>query len=325
MRKIALAALFTAFSLHAQTTSNDTQILSFKGGESTQQMNEIATCVRTIADIRQAAVNPSQKTFAIQGTSAQLALAGWMFVQLDAKTANPPAEFKMEGYDDNIVHIYYLPNTPTVQDFQEVATLVRTIGDIRRVFTYNAARALTVRGSQEQIALTDWIIANLNQKIPGEYKMASGDDNIVRIYYLPNTLTIPDFQNAAVLVRHIAETRRIFTYNSPRAFALRGTADQAALADWLVANLIQKPGAIAQSADYRLPAGDPDGEDQVRLFYVSSANSARELQELANQIRATTLVRRMTIFPPPRVIAIRGTATQIATAQQIVSANKPQP
>ena len=92
MRKIALAALFTAFSLHAQT------------------------------------------------------------------------EYKMEGTDDNIVRVFYLTNTPTVQDFQEVATLVRTIGEIRRVFTYNSPRALVVRGTASQTALADWLVANLNQK-----------------------------------------------------------------------------------------------------------------------------------------------------------------
>ena len=49
---------------------------------------------------------------------------------------------------DDVVRVFYLANTGTVQEFQEVATLVRSIGDIRYTFTYNAPKAAALRGTR---------------------------------------------------------------------------------------------------------------------------------------------------------------------------------
>ena len=49
--------------------------------------------------------------------------------------------------------------------------------------------------------------------------------------------TVQDFQKAATQIREATQIKRIFTYNRPRAFAVRGTADQIAMAERLTQQL----------------------------------------------------------------------------------------
>src|SRR5439155_17833135 len=90
--------------------------------------------------------------------------------------------------------VFQFQHTDTVQKFLEVATLIRTMTDIQRVTTDEGQKTLELRGTSEQLALADWLFNKLDQpQLPEpnnqstaahEYTMASGNDNIVRIFYL---------------------------------------------------------------------------------------------------------------------------------------------
>ena len=67
-------------------------------------------------------------------------------------------EYLIPGSTDDVVSLFYLTDAATVQDFQEAATLVRTIADFRRAFTYNERRAYVVRGTAAQIGLAEWLL-----------------------------------------------------------------------------------------------------------------------------------------------------------------------
>ena len=70
---------------------------------------------------------------------------------------------KRRDYEDEVVKVFYVTNTSSAQEFQEIATAVRTLADIRRVFTYNAQKALIVRGTVDQVALTEKLIHDLDK------------------------------------------------------------------------------------------------------------------------------------------------------------------
>ena len=55
---------------------------------------------------------------------------------------------KHRDYDDEVVKTFYVTNATSAQEFQEIATAMRTVADIRRVFTYNAQKAMIVRGNR---------------------------------------------------------------------------------------------------------------------------------------------------------------------------------
>jgi hypothetical protein len=126
-----------------QTPASDrTFYFAHTGG--TQAMGEVATSVRTIGDISQVSVDESKKSLTVHGTADQLALAEWMFNSLDVVSpavANSAIhEYRTPSGADNVVRLFYLNRGQSTQDFQEFATLFRTIGDVRRVFPTNASK-----------------------------------------------------------------------------------------------------------------------------------------------------------------------------------------
>jgi general secretion pathway protein D len=70
---------------------------------------------------------------------------------------------KRRDYEDDVVKVFYVTNVTSVQEFQEIATTIRTVAEIRRVFTYNAQKALIVRGTADQVALTEKLIHDLDK------------------------------------------------------------------------------------------------------------------------------------------------------------------
>jgi hypothetical protein len=214
--------------------------------DTAQQFMEAATVIRTIADIQQVAADNDQKSVTVHATAGQIAMAEWLFNELDSPAAQPsvPHEYRAPGSSDDVVRVFYVTTAPTVQDFQEAATLVRTISEIRRVFTYNGRKALVVRGTVTQIALAEWLLKRLDPAADvssGEYRMPGNNDDVVQVLHLANTPSVPDFQKAATAIREATQIKRAFTYNAPRAFAVRGTADQIALATRLAQDLDRKP------------------------------------------------------------------------------------
>jgi general secretion pathway protein D len=70
---------------------------------------------------------------------------------------------KRRDYEDNVVRVFYLTNATSVQEFQEIATAIRTVAEIRRVFTYNAQKAMVVRGTLDQVALAEKLVRDLDR------------------------------------------------------------------------------------------------------------------------------------------------------------------
>ena len=343
MRRTAILFVITTVVALGQKPAdgNADRTFQFIHTEGVQNLQEVATAIRTIADIKQASVDTAQKSLAVRGTAAQIGVAEWLWKELDqfpvpaASQDSATHEYRMpEGslgseHGETAVRVFYLPNTRTVQDFQEVATLVRTTAEIRRVFTYNGNRALIMRGTAGQMAHAEWLIGQLGgppstqsvsaapaYRLSKDQSVGDGAD-LVRVFYLPHTATVQAFQEAATLIRTIAEIRRVFTYNTPRALALRGTDDQIALAEWLLQALDQAANAQPDAAprEYR-PSASTD--DVVRVFTLTHAATAQRVQEVATEVRTATGVPHLFIYNPARALALRGTVAQIAQADLLI-------
>lgn len=70
---------------------------------------------------------------------------------------------KRHEYEDEVMKVFYLYNATSIQEIQEIATAVRTLGDIRRVFPLNAQKALIVRATLDQMALTEKLLHDLDK------------------------------------------------------------------------------------------------------------------------------------------------------------------
>jgi len=298
--------------------------------ETEQDLQEFATLVRTVADVPQLTVDSAQKSVSLRGTASQIAIAEFLFTELDRQTVpdSVTQEFRVSNNADDVVHIFFAPHTATVQDFQEVATTVRTIAEIRRVFTCNTPRALAVRGTADQVATTAFLIRELDQPADAkradsrEYQMidpTNHGETAVRVFYLPYTSTVQQFQEVATVTRTIGEVRRIFTYNAPRAMIVRGTADQIAFTGWMVHELGKAVTPGTASSTYQYPGNDRDSENLVRVFYVKDVATVPAFQQLATQIRSQTKMRRVFTYNESKAITLRGTEAQLALAEQMLS------
>src|SRR5271165_3031853 len=115
----AITAL-CAFVAFAQTASTTTQVFTFTHTATVQDFQEVCNLIRTATTIRDASTDNAQKTLTLLGTADQLALAGWLYKALDV--AVPSQDSAVREYRagaDDLVHLYSVNNTASVQEFQE--------------------------------------------------------------------------------------------------------------------------------------------------------------------------------------------------------------
>ena len=224
------------------------RVFHFAHIDTTQGFQEIATTIRALVEIRELSLDIAQRSLTLRGTSDQIALVERLFNQLDssgskqlpAQNQNSSAnEYRMSGSNEDIVRVFYLPPTETVQGLQEIITLLRTVADVRRIFGCTAQRAVPLRGTPDQVALSEWLINQLETPRNGnsttqEYRMPGSSDDVVHVLYLTHTETPRGAQEINILIRSTANVHRTFFYSGSRAIALRGAVDQVAQAEQII-------------------------------------------------------------------------------------------
>ncbi|MBZ5601976.1 MAG: hypothetical protein LAO79_06695 [Acidobacteriia bacterium] len=323
----ALVALTAAAQTNPEAKTAD-RVFRFQNTNTVQSFHEVTTLIRTITEAPRVTMDESEKSLELRGPAEEIALAQWIFDELDRPLSTDPKsiaavhEYTLSGGNENVVRLFYLPNTKTVQMFQEVATLIRTTADIRRVFTYNAPRAMIIRGNGDQVALAAWLVEAIDQSSktgsPAEYHMPADSDprgdTVVHLFHIAHAASIQDFQEIATAIRMIADIRRVFTYNEPRLFVARGSAEQNVLAQWLVQQLDVPGGAGAASYEYQAPNIT---DNMVRVFYLHSP-TVEQFQRTATDVRTKTGIRRLFTCSASRAMTLRGTVDQVAAADRMV-------
>ena len=224
----------------------------------------------------------------------------------------------------DLVRVFYLTHDETPTDTQEIVNLLRATADIQRVFPYHARGAIALRGTPAQIGLAEWLFSQLDKPVDPqtakaaayEFPEPGGGVDAVRVFYLTRGEGRQNTQEIINLIRTTADIQRIFPYTARRAIALRGSAAQIALAEWLFGELDQAAGPQAANAkdayQHSAPSG---GGDSVRLFFFTHNETEEDLQEIVNLIRTTADIQRIFPYAARRAIALRGSAAQIALAE----------
>jgi general secretion pathway protein D len=73
---------------------------------------------------------------------------------------------KRRDYEDNVVKVFYLQNITSVQELNEITTAVRSVTEIRRLYTFNAQNAVIARGTVDQVALVEKLLTDLDKPKP---------------------------------------------------------------------------------------------------------------------------------------------------------------
>jgi hypothetical protein len=131
--------------------------------ETPQQLQEIVTLIRSVADIQRLFVSNARRAVALRATAERVALAAWLVSELDrpvngqtaAQNGSTPHEFRLSNDPLSLARVFYLAGSPSPQEIQKVAEQVRANTGIRRLFVYNALGALAVRGTVGQVATAE--------------------------------------------------------------------------------------------------------------------------------------------------------------------------
>ena len=94
---------------------------------------------------------------------AMLTKTYWKPISANAIFVTDDNVTKRRDYEDEVVKVFYLKNPTSVQEFQEIVTSVRSVTDVRRMFTYNAQNAVMVRDTVDKVALVEKLFQNMDK------------------------------------------------------------------------------------------------------------------------------------------------------------------
>lgn len=87
----------------------------------------------------------------------------WRPVTANTIFVAPNTQTKRKDLDQSVVKTFYLTNAGSQTEFQDIANTLRTIADITRVQPIAAENAIVVRGTPDQVALAEKIVADLDK------------------------------------------------------------------------------------------------------------------------------------------------------------------
>ena len=70
---------------------------------------------------------------------------------------------KRNDYEHQVLKVFYLSNTNTPQELQEIVNAVRAVTELTRLMPYNSQNAIIARGEADRIALAEKIINDLDK------------------------------------------------------------------------------------------------------------------------------------------------------------------
>jgi type II secretory pathway component GspD/PulD (secretin) len=331
MRTVLLfaTAVLSAATISAQPAAPapSGKVIYFTHVDTPQGLQEILNAVRGVGDIQNVTVDPSKKTFTVNGTADQIALAQWLCGELD-KSA-PATAFTKRQYPTGdsrspVVQVFFLARTDTPQALQEAVNASRSVADIQRFFPIFAVRAIAARGTADQVSLAEWVLTEIDSAAQTMQSPVTHDHPVVgmdprsgtlaQVFYPAHTKSPKEVQEMVNITRSVADLQRLFPNTARNVLVIRGTPHQVALADWLLTQM-DKPATQAPASLDFTATGDLQMGNQVRLIFLANPTAS---QDIVNQVRTETKMSRVFYNSSRNAIAMRGTGDQIARAEQLI-------
>jgi hypothetical protein len=322
-----LLGLF-AFAAWGQTSE---KVFYFAHLDTPQAMQEVTNMVRVVSDIRDPMPDLAKRSLTVKGTPDQIAAAAWLTAEMDKPGgATGTRDYPFEDPKAPLMQVVYLSHMDTPQDSQEMVNAVRSVIDIQRCYPMNQQKAIVMRGTAEQVKAADWLLGVLDRPAGGEqsggdaphdYRLPemAGDARsglLVRVVALTHVDTPQALQGVTNATRAMVDIPRLYPIYSRRVLVMRGNDDQMALAGWLLKQF-DGPGDQG-TKEFKMGGA---GGQIVQVAY-TNAGTPQSLQETVSAIRAETKMLRVYPFPLQKAVAMRGTADQLALAQQVIQSRQ---
>jgi hypothetical protein len=129
-------------------------------------LNEMVTSLRVTADIQRIFTCTPQNAIAMRTTAAKAQLAEWLIQQLDVPAdAHPSGErygFAGPGGPGEVVEVAFLKYPRTQAGLNEAVTAIRSVANIRYIFTRSSPQGMVFRGSVDQVQSAERILQEID-------------------------------------------------------------------------------------------------------------------------------------------------------------------
>jgi hypothetical protein len=164
---------------------------------------------------------------------------------------------------DNVTQVLTFSSADTPQAMQEIAYAIRSVAQLPQTSLQTASRSLTVQATPASGAIANWLFQQLDapQAAPPQvsqidtYSALTEASDQLRIFRLAHPAGAQAFQGLANAIRVVPDMSQVFPCFSKMAIAVRGTADQLAVAEWLFKELDQRSPAWADARGTTIPFG----------------------------------------------------------------------
>jgi len=215
-----------------------------------QELQEMLTVLRTVADVQKIFIFSSNHAVVLLGPEWQVAFAEWILDLIDRpnqqKPDSTPHEFTVGGPDyrglGHGARLNFLSNMTSQRQTQEVLTVIRTVGEVQKIFNYGTSHALVLRAGDSDLQRAEWLIQQLDLPAgqtsgPASFTAPAGDD-VTRVFRLRDAAP-QGIQAAVTGIRSELNIKKIFPTTAPATIVVRGTSDQiAATATWMTVHAI---------------------------------------------------------------------------------------
>jgi hypothetical protein len=222
------------------------QVAYLRYVDTPQEIQEVVNAVRSVVDIQRFFPMSQQKAIVMRGLPEQVKAADWLIGLLDRPAGAQPAgtapsDYRLPEADWTarsglVVRVAPLTHLDTPQAVQEVTNVTRSMADIQRCFPVYSRRLLVMRGDDDQMALVDWLLKQLDGPAgqgTKEFKMGGAGGQMVQVAFV-NAATPQSLQETVNTIRTDTKMQRVYPFQTQKAVAMRGTADQLAQAQQVI-------------------------------------------------------------------------------------------
>ena len=319
MGKFLMAVCFASIAFG----QNADRVFHLTNATAVMSLQDIATTLRSVAQIQQVSVDSAAAMLTVKGTPDQIALADWLIPKLDVPAASnaAPLEYRVSGNSEDVMAVCGLVHTISIRGAEEIVTTVRTVVNIQKIFLVAAPAILTLRGNADQIALAESLVSELDQTPQPRqnatvHELKLSDDTVV-VYGLAHTIEPQSIQEVLVILRTVLDIQRLFEVTEPKLLAIRCNPSQVQMVEWLLP-LLDRTTADGSGSEARMPGGN---DDVVHVFYLSHLTDLRRMNGLLTDIRKTVYIQKAFTRSTPPALVLRGTADQIATAGRMIESS----
>jgi hypothetical protein len=238
----ASTSLVIRENLHPDPRASAVRIFYLSRVSTPVQLQELVNAIRSIAELQRVVPMTATAAIVARGEPNQIALAEWIVREIDqAAGGTRPREVRKFQFEDThlsverrtpAVRIYYPASLSTPMDMQETVNGLRSVAEVQRVVVITASGAIVSRSSDDQAALTDWLVKELDKGAsaagPSDYSWRGGT---VRSAWLAKGA---DLAATTAQVRQATGMQRVVSLTRQRAIVMRGTPAQIAAAEPLL-------------------------------------------------------------------------------------------